>query len=56
LRDGVIVRLQQCADTAQLAKALGKNFQRGSDMTDVNPIGNMEKAENEAIESTTLIS
>jgi ketosteroid isomerase-like protein len=26
LRDGVIVRLQQCADTAQLAKALGKNF------------------------------
>jgi hypothetical protein len=26
LRDGVIVRLQQCADTAQLAKALGKDF------------------------------
>jgi ketosteroid isomerase-like protein len=26
LRDSVIVRLQQCADTAQIAKALGKNF------------------------------
>jgi len=26
LRDGVIVRLQQCADTVQIAKALGKNF------------------------------
>ena len=29
LRDGVIVRLQQCADTAQLAKALGKDFSKG---------------------------
>ena len=26
IRDGVIVRLQHCADTAQLARALGKNF------------------------------
>jgi uncharacterized protein len=26
LRDGVIFRLQQCADTAQLMKALGRNF------------------------------
>ena len=26
LRDGVIVRLQQCADTVQIAKALGKDF------------------------------
>ena len=26
LRDGVIGRLQQCADTVQLAKASGKNF------------------------------
>ena len=26
LRDGVIVRLQQCADTVQLAKALRQNF------------------------------
>jgi uncharacterized protein len=26
IRDGVIVRLQQCADTVQLAKALGKDF------------------------------
>jgi ketosteroid isomerase-like protein len=28
LRDGLIVRLQQCADTVQLAKALGKDFSR----------------------------
>ena len=28
LRDGVIVRLQQCADTVQLAKALGKDFSK----------------------------
>jgi hypothetical protein len=28
LRDGVIVRLQQCADTAQIAKALGKDFSK----------------------------
>jgi ketosteroid isomerase-like protein len=26
LRDGMIVGLQQCADTAQLARALGKDF------------------------------
>jgi ketosteroid isomerase-like protein len=26
LRDGVIVRLQQCADTVQIAKALSKDF------------------------------
>ena len=26
IRDGVIVRLQQCADTVQLAKALRQNF------------------------------
>jgi ketosteroid isomerase-like protein len=26
IRDGVIVRLQHCADTAQIAKALGKDF------------------------------
>jgi ketosteroid isomerase-like protein len=26
MRDGVIVRLQQCADTMQLAKALRQNF------------------------------
>jgi ketosteroid isomerase-like protein len=29
LRDGVIVRLQQCADTVQIAKALGKDFNEG---------------------------
>ena len=28
LRDGVIVRLQQCADTVPLAKALGKDFSK----------------------------
>ena len=28
VRDGVIVRLQHCADTAQLAKALGKDFSK----------------------------
>src|SRR5262245_46753319 len=28
LRDGVIVRLQQCADTVQLAKATGQNFSK----------------------------
>src|SRR5262245_22397774 len=28
LRDGVIVRLQQCADTAQLAKALGQDYSK----------------------------
>jgi uncharacterized protein len=28
MRDGVIARLQQCADTAQLAQALGKNFSK----------------------------
>jgi ketosteroid isomerase-like protein len=28
LRDGVIVRLQQCADTAQIAKASGKDFSK----------------------------
>jgi uncharacterized protein len=28
LRDGVIVRLQQCADTVQIAKALGNDFGR----------------------------
>jgi Ketosteroid isomerase-related protein len=28
LRDGLITRLQQCADTAQLAKALGKHFSK----------------------------
>jgi uncharacterized protein len=28
LRDGLITRLQQCADTAQLAKALGKDFSK----------------------------
>ncbi len=26
LRDGVVIRLQHCADTAQIAKALGKDF------------------------------
>jgi uncharacterized protein len=26
MRNGLIARLQQCADTAQLAKALGKDF------------------------------
>jgi ketosteroid isomerase-like protein len=28
LRDGFITRLQQCADTVQLAKALGKDFSK----------------------------
>jgi len=28
MRDGVIVRLRQCADAAQLAKALGKDFRK----------------------------
>jgi ketosteroid isomerase-like protein len=28
LRDGLITRLQQCADTPQLAKALGKDFSK----------------------------
>jgi uncharacterized protein len=28
MRDGVIVRLQQCADTVQLSKALGKDFSK----------------------------
>jgi ketosteroid isomerase-like protein len=28
LRDGVIIRLQQCADTVQLAKALQKDFSK----------------------------
>jgi uncharacterized protein len=28
IRDGVIVRLQHCADTAQIAKALGKDFNK----------------------------
>jgi uncharacterized protein len=28
LRDGLIARLQQCADTAQIAKALGKDFSK----------------------------
>jgi uncharacterized protein len=28
MRDGVITRLQQCADTAQIAKALGKDFSK----------------------------
>ena len=28
MRDGVIARLQQCADTAQLAKALGNEFRQ----------------------------
>jgi ketosteroid isomerase-like protein len=28
LRDGLITRLQQCADTVQLAKALGKDFSK----------------------------
>ena len=28
LRDDFIVRLQQCADTAQIAKAVGKDFNK----------------------------
>jgi hypothetical protein len=28
MRDGLILRLQQCADTAQLAKALRKDFSK----------------------------
>jgi ketosteroid isomerase-like protein len=28
LREGLIIRLQQCADTVQLAKALGKDFSK----------------------------
>jgi uncharacterized protein len=28
LRDGVITRLQQCADTVQIAKAFGKDFSK----------------------------
>jgi ketosteroid isomerase-like protein len=28
IRDGLIARLQQCADTAQIAKALGRDFSK----------------------------
>jgi len=28
MRDGVVARLQQCADTVQLAKALGRDFSK----------------------------